>query len=217
MLNKVRENPRPLLAGLLIGRILLRLAVFVSFGGIYYAVSMGDILDILPGILLLVHLFACYGKKRTQLLPPIALLCVALDSLIYIVQFGYLYNGVVLALIPNLVEALASIYLAADAFKGYKWRRISKWVIGAEIASAVLALIINILNQIRYGYAVSSIMTSASYLCWLPALLIFWQHASCLTADQARQSLIALNESYENHHITWDAYQKRKAALLRRL
>ena len=89
MLNKLNENPRPLLAGLLIGHILLGMINSVLLqlllnGRIYAVITLADIPDILPGILLLVHLFACCGKKRTQLLPPIGLIWGALLELLSI-------------------------------------------------------------------------------------------------------------------------------------
>ncbi|MBQ8536342.1 MAG: hypothetical protein IJ461_02930 [Clostridia bacterium] len=222
MLRRIKENPAPLIRGLVVAHMALGiLQVFMETellgSSINYAIRL---IAHTPAILLLIHLLVCYGRNRTQLLPPIGLGVSGLLTLLQIVLLGYHYSAYAYGLLVILLFLLVDFYLAADGFLGYKLRKISRWVIMAAAAYQAVRFISYLGGLVLYGNLASALLavTNIGSLCWWLALLIFWQYGALPPeAEDMRAMLGHLKADYEAGLITEEKYHRRKAALLKRL
>lgn len=232
MFKGIKENPVPAIKGLLIANLILGLLPILMQGLLlgarfnYAVVIFSYLLGRIPTILLLVHMFAFYGRYRTQWLPPIALGLLGVTTLAAVFLSGYF-----VAFVRNVFIALIAAFIAVDSFRGYKMMNVSRRLAAARAAITLavgLLSTVQVLANLNFNaggaltlgslYAVSQCVSSAVGALLPLSIYLFLKYAALPPEEEdVRLMLIKLNEAYDLGSITPEEYGRRKTALLKRI
>lgn len=227
-MKKIKENPIKYVKTLVILYVVLdlttRILASASLGlGHIFLSLIETIISYIPVILFAVYVFLYYKTGKKQKLLPLAYVATAVLQLLEILIYG-LQN----ADISDIVALIVSVFLAIDAFTGFKRLGISKKLV---ILNAVVVLVFTVMAVIRfvnlpgYYWEYISVLTGIMYcvqvfvsVILMLAYVIFWNF--CI--DKKKMSLLEndlvyLRQQFDMGEITEQEYLKKKEEVLSKL
>ena len=225
-MKQIKENSIKYVKALVILYAVLNLTSKILYNILmgYIGLSLIDtIISYIPIILFAVYVFLYYKTGEKQKLLPLAYVATAVLQLLKILIFG-LQN----ADISDIVALIVAVFLAIDAFTGFKRIKTSKkFVVLDAVVWLVfaLAILIRSIGFLEYyltynnviAFIVDCVQTVSGVFLML-AYIIFWNF--CIDKKKTstlENDLVYLRQQFDMGEITEQEYLKKKEEVLSKL